>query len=152
MKRRSTSERVFIEEIAQVAASLKKASKGLSLGSLIKLIRSQFGMSQAILAKRAGVPQSTISRLEREVKNPNLSTLHKILNALFCDLIIVPMLREPVDTIRRKQAKKQAEHRIRYLKGTMSLEKQHPDSRFIKELLKEEETQLLNNPQDLWEE
>lgn len=151
-KRRSTAERMLVEEVAQAAAALKKISKGLSLGSLIRLVRSQLGMSQAILAERADVPQSTISRLEKNVKNPNLSTLHKILDALFCDLIVIPMLREPVNTIRQKQARKQAEKHIRYLKGTMSLEKQQPDSRFIEELLKDEETRLLTHPQALWEE
>lgn len=62
------------------------------------------------------------------------------------------MLLESIDSIRRKQARKQAENHIRYLKGTMSLEKQQPDSKLLEELLKQEEERLLRGPgSKLWE-
>ncbi|HLB53272.1 MAG TPA: helix-turn-helix domain-containing protein [Chlamydiales bacterium] len=153
MNRLAISEQLLIESIAQAADNAKKASKGLLLGSLIKMIRVQLGMSQKVLAKRAGVPQSTISRIEKGAKDSNLSTLNKILEALSCYLVMVPMLREPLDTIRRKQAKKRAEAHMRYLRGTMNLEKQQPDSRLLNELFKQEEERLLqDHSSELWEE
>lgn len=152
MRRKSTSEKILIEEVAQAALLLNKTSKNLPIGVLVKIIRTQLGMTQAILAKRSKVPQSTISRFEKGLSHPNLSTLHKIFNALCCNLVIVPMLKESIDVILQKQARKQAEHHIRYLKGTMNLEKQSPDSKFLQELLKEEEARLLIHPQDLWKE
>ena len=153
MKSFSLSEKLLIEEITQAAQKTKIAVRGLTIGALIKFIRVQLGMSQKALAKRAGVPQSTISRIEQEERDANLSTLNKILNAISCDLVIAPLLQDSVDAIRRKQARKKAETQVRYLKGTMNLEDQQPDSKFIAELIKQEEERLLQGPNSkLWDE
>jgi transcriptional regulator with XRE-family HTH domain len=153
MKSFSLSEKLLIEEITQTAQKTRVAVRGLTIGALIKSIRVQLGMSQKALAKRAGVPQSTISRIEQEERDANLSTLNKILAAISCDLVIVPLLQDSVDAIRRKQARKMAEKQVRYLKGTMNLEDQQPDSRFIAELIKQEEERLLQGPNSkLWDE
>lgn len=153
MKFFSTSEKLLIEEIMQTAHQTRIVVRGLGIGALIKSIRLQLGISQKVLAKRAGVPQSTVSRIEQEEKDANLSTLHKILGAISCDLVIVPLLQDSIDAIRRKQARKIAEKQIRYLKGTMNLEDQQPDSRFLEELIKQEEERLLQGPNSkLWDE
>ena len=153
MKPFSPSEKLLIEEIMQAAQKTRIALRGLTIGALIKSIRVQLGMSQKALAKRAGVPQSTISRIEQEERDANLSTLNKILGAISCDLVIVPLLQDSVDTIRRKQARKMSEKQVRYLKGTMNLEDQQPDSRFIAELIKQEEERLMQGPNSrLWDE
>lgn len=153
MKSFSPSEKLLIEEITQAAQKTRIAVRGLTIGALIKSIRVQLGMSQKALAKRAGIPQSTISRIEHGERDANLSTLIKILGAISCDLVIVPLLQDSVDAIRRKQAKKMAEKQVSYLKGTMNLEDQQPDSRFIAELIKQEEVRLLQGPNSkLWDE
>jgi len=153
MRSFSPSERLLIEEVMQASGKMKVAIRGLSIGALIKSIRQQLGMSQKVLAKRARVPQSTIARIEQSERNTSLATLRKILHALSCDLVVVPLLKESIDVIRRKQARKVAEKQIRYLKGTMNLEDQQPDSRFIEELLKQEEERLLHSSSaKLWEE
>ena len=153
MKSYSPSEKLLIEEIMQAAQKTRVAVRGLTIGALIKSIRVQLGMSQKALAKQAGVPQSTISRIEQEERDANLSTLKKILNAISCDLVIVPLLQDSIDTIRRKQARKMAETQVEYLKGTMNLEDQQPDPRFIAELIKQEEERLLQGPNSkLWDE
>ena len=149
----SVSEKLLIEEVTEAAKKTRIAVRGLTVGALIKFIRIQLGMSQRALAKRAGVPQSTVSRVEQEQRNANLSTLNKILGAISCDLMIVPLLQDSIETIRRKQAKKMAEKKICYLKGTMNLEDQEPDSKFITELIKQEEERFLKAPNSkLWEE
>ncbi len=153
MKSYSPSEKLLIEEIMQAAQKARVATRGLTIGALIKSVRVQLGMSQKALAKRAGVPQSTISRIEQEERDANLSTLNKILSAISCDLVIIPLLQDSIDAIRRKQARKMAEKQVRYLKGTMNLEDQQPDSRFIVELIKQEEEHLLKGPNSkLWDE
>lgn len=152
MKRFISSEKLLVEEVAQAAGKAREASRGLSIGALIKMIRVQIGMSQKILSHRAGIPQSTVSRIERGGKDANVSTLQKILRALSCELIVIPMLTESVDAIRRRQARKKAESHVRYLKGTMSLEKQEPDAKLLEELFKQEEHRLLHGPSsELWE-
>lgn len=144
MNRRSPSEKLFIEEVMNAARKLKSACKGLSIGNLIKSIREQLGMSQKVLARRAGIPQSTVSRIENDQSDPHLSTLNKVLHALECDTVISPLLRDTIDSLRQKQARKLAEKEVTYLKGTMNLEKQQPDPRFIEELLKQREERLLH--------
>ncbi|NDD58187.1 MAG: helix-turn-helix domain-containing protein [Chlamydiae bacterium] len=137
----------------QAAQKARVASRGLKIGALIKSIRTQLGMSQKVLAGRAGVPQSTISRIEQEERDANLATLNKILAAISCDLVIIPLLQDSIEAIRRKQARKMAEKQVRYLKGTMNLEDQQPDAKFIEELIKQEEQRLLQGPNaKLWDE
>lgn len=153
MKGYSTSERLLIKEVTQAAKATRAAIRGLTIGALIRAIRLQLGMSQKALAERAGVPQSTISRVEQEERDVNLSTLNKILSAISCDLVIAPLLQDSIETIRHKQARKTAEKQVRYLKGTMNLEDQEPDSQFIAELIRQEEERLLQGPNvKLWEE
>lgn len=143
----------MLEEISDAAAKAKGALRGLSAGQLVKAIRLQLGMSQQILAKRANVPQPMISRIERGGREPNLTTLIKVFSALFCDLIVAPILSESIQTIRHRQAKKKAEKHAQYLKGTMSLEAQQPDSKFLQTLMKKEEDRLLQGSgTELWEE
>lgn len=48
----------------------------------LKTLRKRIGLTQAELAKKAGVSQSLIARLEAGTVNPRLSTLMKIYNAL----------------------------------------------------------------------
>jgi transcriptional regulator with XRE-family HTH domain len=152
MKPKSPSEILLIKEVTHAAQNTRVAMRGLSIGALMKAIRLQLGLSQKALAQRAGVPQSTISRIEQEERNANLSTLNKILNALSCDLVIVPLLQESIETIRRKQARRVAEKQVRYLKGTMNLEEQQPDPKFIAELIKQEEERLLQGSNTkLWD-
>lgn len=152
MKKSSKSEKLLVEEIMSSALQLKTSMRGLSIGEMISIVRNQLGMSQNILAQLAGIPQSTVSRIEKSKREPNLSTLHKILKALSCEIIIVPLLTQSIDTIRRNQARYVAENNIKYLRGTMSLEKQEPDKKIIEELIKEEEEELLRSSGNkLWQ-
>lgn len=147
------SEKILLEEIAKEGGEALQAARGLSPGALMKMVRKQIGMSQSVLAKKAGVPQSTISRIEKDVVDPGLATLRSIFQVLECDLVVVPALRKSVDAIRRKQARKVAEAKVGYLAGTMRLEEQEPDPRFTEALLKEEEERLLRGPNSvLWQE
>jgi transcriptional regulator with XRE-family HTH domain len=147
------SEQLLIEEIAREGAKASQVARGLSPGRLIKMIRRQIGMPQEILARKAKVPQSTISRIEKGQGEPSLATLRKILQALECDLAILPILREPVRAIRRRQARKKAEAKVRYLLGTMHLEEQEPDKKFTDALLQQEEEKFLQGPNTtLWKE
>jgi transcriptional regulator with XRE-family HTH domain len=153
MKPRSTSESVLIEEVMQISHTLKMTLRGLSIGALIRMIRIQLGMSQRVLAKRAKLPQSTISLIEKGQRNASLSTLNKVLKAMFCDIIIAPLLHDSIENIRRARARKVVEKHLDYLKGTMNLENQQPDSRFVEELIKQEVEKLLRGPNaKLWEE
>lgn len=153
MKPLSVSEKAVLLEVSQAAHQLHVAMRGLSCGALIKLVRRGLGMSQEELAKRAGVPQSMISKVEREAHEISEGTLRKILPALSCDLLIVPYLTTPLETLRQRQAEKLAKKRVKYLLGTMELEGQAPDALFIEELYREELNQILGNSRaNLWDD
>ena len=140
-----SSEKIIINEVATAGYELRRVLKGLTLGELIAMIRNQLKMSQRILAQRAGVPQSTISNLEKSKKQPNLATLKKVFQALFCDLIIIPVMDESIENLLLQQARKKAEKRVRYLRGSMNLEKQEPDAKFIEELIKNETEEIVRS-------
>lgn len=152
MGKRFKSEKIVLDEMTEALMGIRHVFRGLSIGQWISMIRKQLGMSQKVLSKRAKIPQPTLSRIEQGKGEANIGTLVKILNAMSCDLILAPILRESVEVQRRKEAWKKAEKHIRYLKGTMSLEKQEPDSRFLQELMKEKEEEYLHSKIKLWEE
>lgn len=151
MKRLLQAEKLILEDIIEAGKKLQQASRGLQFGDLLAMIRVHLGMSQETLAERAGVPQSTISRIESSTAEPNLSTLKKITEALCCDFLVVPIPKQSIEEIRCQQALKIARENIRYLQGTMSLEKQEPDRRFLEKMLEEETKNLLKNSnKQLW--
>ena len=57
----------------------------MSVGTRIKLLRGK--RSQEDLAHEAGISTSTLSRLERGLHQPSLSTLRKIATALGVSLV-----------------------------------------------------------------
>jgi DNA-binding XRE family transcriptional regulator len=50
--------------------------------------RIEYWLSQAELARRSGVPQPAIARLERGEHDPRLATLRRVADALDADLVI----------------------------------------------------------------
>jgi transcriptional regulator with XRE-family HTH domain len=153
MKHLSSTEKLFLDEVSTAAKHLIHTVRKLHIGEFIKTIRKQLRMTQATLAKRANLPQSTISRIEKEITDPSLSSLVAIFEALHCELVVAPALKESIDSLCRKQARKIALQRVQYLRGTMNLEDQEPDKRLIEELIKKETEALLHNPSaKLWDE
>jgi transcriptional regulator with XRE-family HTH domain len=58
--------------------------------------RDTSGMSQAALGKHLGITQAQISRIERGLSNPQLSTVQNIAGALDLQLMLVPRPLGPV--------------------------------------------------------
>lgn len=153
MKKPKKSEKLLLDEISIAAKSLLNCQRGLEIGPLIHLIRNQLRMSQSVLSRRAKLPQATISRIESGRLQPNISTLRKIMDALACDLLISAVPRLDLEIVKKNQAKAKAEKKIRYLRGTMSLEKQEPDRKFLNELIEDEVKDLLEKSgSKLWDE
>jgi transcriptional regulator with XRE-family HTH domain len=67
-------------------------AKSLPPSGYLKQRRLELGLTQAELASRAGIEQSQISKLERNL-DVRLSTLMKVLTALDLDLELVPRAR-----------------------------------------------------------
>ncbi|MCB9458112.1 MAG: helix-turn-helix transcriptional regulator [Anaerolineaceae bacterium] len=64
----------------------------MNLGKAIKLCRTQRGFSQAELSRIAGISVSYLSLLERGKRDPNLSTVEDIAQALEVPVSILVFL------------------------------------------------------------
>ncbi len=56
-------------------------------GNRIKVLREHMGYSKSELARRAGIDRSMLEKYESGKRIPKGSTLIKILNALYCDVV-----------------------------------------------------------------
>jgi transcriptional regulator with XRE-family HTH domain len=66
-------------------------------GALIRAARLRAGLSQAELAERLGMPQSSIARWEVDSVEPGLSKVRRVLRACGFDLSfsLIPFERDP---------------------------------------------------------
>lgn len=73
-------------------------------GALVRGFRSALRMSQAQLARRCGLPRAHITRLEGGLVDAQMSTLRRVFDALFCDLMVLPLPRKrPGDAVAEKK-------------------------------------------------
>lgn len=110
-------------------------------------------MTQTQLARRIGIPQSHIAKIEGGKVDVQLNTLRRLFEALNCDLTVLPSPRKPPEDLLAEQAGKVAKKKVARIMGTMALEKQTPDDRTIRQMVKSEQEKLLQNPSsELWED
>lgn len=69
----------------------------MKAGTSLRHARRQAGLSQRELASRAGVPQSTVGRIENGAAEPRSSTLDRLLRACGFQLEALPKLGEGID-------------------------------------------------------
>lgn len=66
----------------------------------LRALRATLRMSQAQLAHRSGLAQSHIAAIEAGRGDVQLGTLRRLFDAMFCDLLILPMPRKrPSDAV-----------------------------------------------------
>ena len=108
-------------------------------------------MTQAELAKYAGLAQSQIAAIEGGKVNPQVRTLQKIFEALSGDLVIAPKPTKPLDEILRGRARAMALKRLKQSMGTMALEGQAPGREVFLKLLEKRTNEILKDPgEKLW--
>lgn len=71
----------------------------MNLGNAIKLIRTQSNLTQTELAEQAGISVSYLSMLERNKRDPNFSTLERIIDVLNVPMSIFVFLAADEDEI-----------------------------------------------------
>ena len=91
----------------------------MTLGSVIKLYRTQGGITQGELSRLTGLSISYLSLLERNKRNPNISTLQKIADGLSVPLIMIVFLMDinALDEINSELAQKVSYIALNYTKG-----------------------------------
>ncbi|MCB9719921.1 MAG: mobile mystery protein A [Candidatus Omnitrophica bacterium] len=120
----------------------------------IKTIREVLGMSSSQLAKKVGIDQSRISRLENSEKlgNLKLSSLQKIAKGLNMHFVYCFVPESTLEDMVREQARRIALKRLKRLDNTMRLEKQGLSEGEKKKALDDMiEKILIDNPKDLWD-
>jgi predicted DNA-binding mobile mystery protein A len=104
--------------------SLARPQKGW-----IKAIREALGMSSSQLARRAGVSQSVLYRIESSeiAGTVKLETLERVAAALNCRLVYALIPNEPLEEMVRKRALAVAGGHLGAVEHTMRLENQAVD-------------------------
>lgn len=64
---------------------------------MVRLARREASLTQRALARRAGVPQPTVARIESGAVVPNVATLEKLLASCGYRLVAEPVEPVPVD-------------------------------------------------------
>ncbi len=60
----------------------RAADVDIAFGRYLSELRATCGLTQSALSKRAGLHRTYVSQLERGLKSPTLTTLHKIASVL----------------------------------------------------------------------
>ena len=119
----------------------------------IASIRQALGMSKTQLAKRVGIARPSLDELEsNELKETiTLASLHKVANALGCDVQYVLVPRRPLEQIIAQRALRKASTKLGRVNQSQALEASALEaatlSDAVVDLAKEYE---VNRPADLW--
>lgn len=121
----------------------------------IKSIREALGMSTQQLAKRVGIDQSRISRLEHaEIDGDlKLSSLKKIADGLNMQFVYGFVPKNSLEAMVKEQARKIALKRMAKVNHTMRLEEQEISDEAKKQSLEDLiQKILIENPKDFWDQ
>ena len=95
----------------------------------VRALRATLEMTQAQLAKRAGLAKSHIAQIESGTANVGVQTLTRVFDALFCDLLIIPKARKkPTQALAEREIEKRYE---RPNKNKPRERKNHRDERVL---------------------
>ena len=110
--------------------------------------RRQLGMSESVVAQRAGISPSTAHRTLAGRENPGYRAVEAIANAL-----VAPLWRKPEDIALtlEKQAAAKAEKLVRLVQGSSALEGQAVDKVTRRQMVQRTKAELLAGPRRrLW--
>ena len=90
------AERRLIEDAWEAGRGAPGPWSALTLGTALRLLRRRLRLKQWELARRMDARQSFVSKIERGA-DIHLSTLRRYLDALGCDLVILPRPRRGLE-------------------------------------------------------
>lgn len=114
-----------IRALDKKTSSLSDAKNIVPKGvSWINTVREAIGMTAVQLAKRLGVTQPRIAKMEINEENLKLSTMKKVAQAMNCDFVYYFKPKTTFQDIVQIQAKKKAEEILLGINLNMALENQ----------------------------
>ncbi|MDF0675639.1 MAG: helix-turn-helix domain-containing protein [Nitrospira sp.] len=114
-------------------------------GDWIRILRNRLRMTQTELAKRAHITQPNLAAIESGRVDPQVGTLRRIYQGLWCDLNIEPRLEKPLEELLRGRARTVALKHLKHTMGTMALEDQAPDNEIFRRLLEKRTDDILRS-------
>lgn len=100
------SSRRDLERLVDFGRKAPEGMEALPAHDLIRMIRSGLRMTQAQLAKRAGMPQSHLAKIETGKVDVQLSTLRRIFRAMSCELVLVPKFQKSPQAVIAERIKR----------------------------------------------
>ena len=116
----------------------------------LKQMRKRLGMTQEQLAEKAKVSQGMVAEIETgRSKNPCISTLQKLAEAMNCNMMIgVFPLKDP-DVYLDERSTELARRIIAVTSGSTAIEMQLPDKRFLEAQFQKTKEDILKNHRSL---
>jgi predicted DNA-binding mobile mystery protein A len=120
----------------------------------VRAIREALGMTTEQVARRAGLSQSRVPRIEQgEVNNTiTLKTLRAIAEAMNCTLVYALVPNRPLDEMLRHRAREVANRQLARTHHTMKLENQALEPGDLNAEHERLIDELLRDPRRLWDE
>lgn len=130
------------------------AQSGMPFQGWIRSIRSALGMTMFQLARRAALDESRISMIEKAELSGSIkiSTMQKIGKAFGMRFVYGFVPDNSLEQMVRSEAEKVAAKRMIKLDKTMQLENQGLSDREKADAFEEMVNELLDHPQDIWDE
>lgn len=140
------------EAIQWLDTSAKGSPREFSFSDWIRIIRTYLRMTQVELAARAKVPQSFVAAIESGRKDPRVSTVKRLYEALSCRLPMEPKPDKPIGEILRGRARSVALKRLKQSAGSMALENQAPEADTFRRMLEKQTDEVLADRRNrFWE-
>jgi transcriptional regulator with XRE-family HTH domain len=151
-KKSLLSEQMRIEKLLEDVRQFVGTLQSIGLHRWIRDLRKQLHMSQKQLAHRARMTQPRLSNIESGKAKITLETIEKIFSALFCDVLILPLLRVDLKKMLHEQAHRAAQKKLASISGSMALEEQLPSSAYMQRKIAEVAEDLLRSGStEIWE-
>ncbi|MBI4710961.1 MAG: helix-turn-helix domain-containing protein [Candidatus Omnitrophica bacterium] len=128
-------------------------AKGLPAGRQVQLIREALGMTQTQLAKRCGIRQNMVARIEGDLTiDLRLSTVQKLAKGLGCRLLCRLVPEEEIEKVLDQKSLEAARKLVGLSKSTAGLEKQMPEDRYIELQVRDMQNRIREKrTSSLWE-
>ena len=124
--------------------------------SKVASLRFLLGLTQTRLARRMGVAQSTLARIEQDEPEGRVTirTLRKAADAMDCDVVYQLVPRGGyIDGLLRRRAEVLARRIHDRVDSTMSLEGQHVSAEEREAMIRDTVEDILHNhPKSIWED
>ena len=139
-----------LDRLVAYGKNIPEAADEFSPHAIIRRVRNALRMTQAQLAKRAGMPQSHLAKIESGKVDVQLSTLRRLFRAVYCEIIVLPKFKKSPQAALAYRIQTLARQNVM---RALSLENRRYKDKEIRALLDSEEGLLMNRPASkIWDE